>query len=247
MTDALHETYEEMAAAYAVGALSVSELAAFEEHLAGCDACQSLAAQFSVAASALPISVPQVEAPDLLRSRVLAAVRGEAARTPAATRDARRFMFSPARFAVAASFIVALATASALLVWGLSLRDDLSSRDALLARSYESLSIMASAEARWEVRGTDAAPDAHGVVAYDEQKGKSSLVMWGLNEDPSLRYSVWVDVAGERSPVSRLYIADGGFWAVVRRDVRSLDGFGVTQIASDGERQVVLDASISGD
>ncbi|MDA0799063.1 MAG: zf-HC2 domain-containing protein [Chloroflexi bacterium] len=243
MTEAAHVLFEEMATAYAVGALSIADQPAFEEHLAGCDDCRTLISQLSAVVSELPLSVPPVQPPARLRNRVIAAVHDEASQATVAHRDSRRFMPSTARLAVAASFVLALATAGALVVWGLSLSDDVASRDGLLASSYESLSIMASADTRWEVQGTDAVPGAHGIVAYDEQTGSASLVMWGLDEDPSLRYNVWVQENGERSRVSRLYVADGGFWAVVRRDVRSLEGFGVTRIAADGGAVVVLETS----
>lgn len=243
MTEPAHDLFEEMAAAYVVGALSIADQPAFEEHLAGCDECGALVNQLSAVATELPLSVPLVEPPAGLRDRVIAAVHEEASQATVANRDSTRFMPSVARLSVAASFVLALATAGALVVWGLSLRDDVASRDGLLARSYESLSIMASADIRWEIQGTDAAHGAHGVVAYDEQTGSASLVMWGLDEDPSLRYNVWVQENGERSRVSRLYVADGGFWAVVRRDIRSLEGFGVTQIAADGGAVVVLETS----
>lgn len=243
MTDAAHDLFEEMATAYAVGALSITDQPAFEQHLAGCDDCRVLVSQLSAVASELPLSVPLGQPPATLRDRVIAAIHEQASQATVAHRDARRFTPSIARLAVAASFVLALATAGALVVWGLSLSDDVASQDELLARSYESLSIMASADIRWEVQGTDAAPGARGVVAYNAKKGSASLVMWGLNEDPSIRYNVWVQENGERSRVGRLYVADGGFWAVVPRDIRSLEGFGVTQIAADGEAVVVLETS----
>jgi hypothetical protein len=244
MTYAAHDLFEDMAAAYALGALSVADQPAFEDHLAGCNDCRALVGELSAATAELPLSAPQVQLPAGLRARVIAAVHDEASLARVTNRDSRRFRPSTVRLAVAASFVLVLATAGALAVWGLSLSDDVASRERLLARSYESLSIMASADVRWDVHGTDAASEAYGIVAYDEESETASLVMWGLDEDPSLRYNVWVQEDGERSRAGRLYVADGGFWAVVRRDIQSLEGFGVTQVATDGTTTVVLDTSV---
>jgi hypothetical protein len=58
------------AALYALGALESQELAAFDEHLEGCDACRRLLAQAQADVAAMVAAQEQLEAPDALRERI---------------------------------------------------------------------------------------------------------------------------------------------------------------------------------
>ncbi len=77
MTD--HVRWEDDAAAYALGALEDHEATRFEEHLAGCDRCRDQLAAMRSAAAALPESVPPLTPRPMVRERVMAIVREEAA------------------------------------------------------------------------------------------------------------------------------------------------------------------------
>lgn len=65
--------------ALALGALSVDETAAAEQHLAGCADCARELRLARAVAERLPLSAPAMRAPAALRDRVLAAVGAEAA------------------------------------------------------------------------------------------------------------------------------------------------------------------------
>lgn len=68
----------ENAAPYVLGALSESEHEAFVDHLRGCSSCREEVAALQSVANALPAAVPQLQAPDRLRGRVIATVHAEA-------------------------------------------------------------------------------------------------------------------------------------------------------------------------
>jgi anti-sigma factor RsiW len=73
-----HREFSESLAAYALGALPEDESARIREHLAGCHECRAELEWLRAAVDTLPASVPQVEAPPELRSRVMDAVEREA-------------------------------------------------------------------------------------------------------------------------------------------------------------------------
>ena len=246
MIDPGHERFEELAAGYALDALDLDERREFETHVNGCPQCTEMLAGFFAVASNLAMGVPQHEVPRELRDRVMQAVGAE---PKAGQPNNRRFWLAstsnPVRYATAAAVAALFMGSVLLLMWVLDLRNDNAANQQIIARSYEALSVMAEAEQRLEIEGTTASADARGMVAYDEDTGRSSIVVWGLDEDPEMQYNLWVREDAQRSRVARLYAADGGFWAVVQSDMLAVDGLGVTQVGADGHATVVIDADLN--
>jgi len=78
-----HETYETLAAVYAVGALDGDDLARFEAHLAeGCDRCETIVRESREALARMALAAtPSVPPPDVraaLQARIDAAIRPSA-------------------------------------------------------------------------------------------------------------------------------------------------------------------------
>jgi len=78
-----HETYETLAAVYAVGALDGDDLARFEAHLAeGCDRCEAIVRESREALARMALAAtPSVPPPDVraaLQARIDAAIRPSA-------------------------------------------------------------------------------------------------------------------------------------------------------------------------
>src|SRR5690349_11242244 len=67
----------ELAAAYALDALTPEERREFEVHLRGCDVCQAEVAGLADAATALAFAVDSPEPPPALREAILDGARGE--------------------------------------------------------------------------------------------------------------------------------------------------------------------------
>jgi anti-sigma-K factor RskA len=78
------EEVEELIGAYALGALPVETLADIGEHLASCEK-HPKAADLKAVAASLAFVAPEREPPDALKTRLMAAVRGEPAEAPPAT------------------------------------------------------------------------------------------------------------------------------------------------------------------
>jgi anti-sigma-K factor RskA len=85
-----HRAFSDSLAAYALGALSEDECARVREHLAGCHECRAELEWLRSAVDALPASVPQVEPPPELKSRVMDTVDREAELLRAAGHGADR-------------------------------------------------------------------------------------------------------------------------------------------------------------
>src|SRR3954454_19026974 len=76
-----HETYETLAAVYAVGALDGDDLARFEAHLAeGCDGCETVVRESREALARMPLAATPSVRPAVVRSALHA--RTDAALRP---------------------------------------------------------------------------------------------------------------------------------------------------------------------
>lgn len=73
-----HREFSESLAAYALGGLGEEESARIREHLADCRECRAELEWLRAAVDTLPGSVPQVEPPPELKSRVMQTVESEA-------------------------------------------------------------------------------------------------------------------------------------------------------------------------
>lgn len=82
MTTADHDSFEGLAAAYALGALENREVAPFEEHLAGCAQCRDELRAMREAVGSLALAAPPEPPPSRLKDRVMAEVRREATPQP---------------------------------------------------------------------------------------------------------------------------------------------------------------------
>jgi anti-sigma-K factor RskA len=120
--------FEELAAAYALGAVSTEERVAAEAHLRECERHPEVA-EYSAVAAGLAVAAPEKEPPPALKARLMDAVRAgpaplELARPEKQSLlDSIRSWFTPARAGYAMSGVMAVLVA-ALLVWNISLQSD---------------------------------------------------------------------------------------------------------------------------
>ncbi len=219
---------EELASAFAVGALPPGEAAEYVRHLALCGPCRVLAAELQAVADALPSALEPRVASAGLKERVMRPMRAESAdrQEPAeATRPATVLRWSMRRrwtagLAVAAS-IVALAAAAVL--WNLGLRsrnDDLQSQ---VNRLEQMLGAISSAGQVTKLQGTKDAPGASGTVVQSPSGALAYVFLMALPELPEgMVYQAW--------------------------SIKGSDPVGVGLFSSKGlgEQLVVLDADFSG-
>jgi anti-sigma factor RsiW len=213
-----HERFEDAAGAYLLGALPDDELASFEAHLAGCEACQAEVESLKVAVEALPMSAPPVAPPGALKDRIMVEVRREAsllaAAGPEADRAAPRRRFSFALPAPLAAALAAGALAVGVLVGGV---------------------VFGGGGSRTVTAQVDRALAPRASARLEIRDGRGVLVVAGLPAPRAGRvYQVWLQrPGGAVVPTNALFTP--------RRD-----GSAVTSVSVGGAQRVMVSSEPRG-
>ena len=117
------EHLDELIAAHALDALDADAAEAAEQHLAECPQCRKQLTEYQAVASGLALSVTQAAPPPDLRDRILAAVEPVVSAPAAAPAPRRSRRLRWPTIAVPALGLAVVA----LLIWNVSLRNDLNS------------------------------------------------------------------------------------------------------------------------
>jgi anti-sigma-K factor RskA len=179
------EHVDELIAAHALHALDPDDERRVEAHVAECEACRAKLRELEAVSGALAYAAPPAVPPPELRDRVLSAVRPVSSSAPAAPADAppvraRRSRSWWPRVAAIAVPVLAVAVVG-LVIWNLSLRDQLSNTRKNLATGV-TLSLPGV--------GNAVADTAGGVTLY----ASAPSVPAGKT------YEAWVISGGKASP-----------------------------------------------
>ncbi len=239
---------DELAAAYALGAVPPDEERQVSRHLADCDRPHTEARALIDAAALVPAALPPVAPSPALRDRLMATVavtpqdhdapaRVPARVTPTRDDEPRRawWQLGPLPAALAA---VGLAAAVGLGAWNLDLNRQLAERD-------EALRAVATADAAYAVTGSAGS----GWVL--ETNGQSIFLADALADLPADQlYELWlIGPEGEPVAVGTLTDTDGQAVATLERYLVSATTFAVTIEAERVESPTsdpVLVASLEG-
>lgn len=240
------EQLDELAAAYALGAVAPDEDRALSEHLATCDQPHEEARELIGAAGLLPAALSAVAPSAALRERLMATVertpqdhtpRSVVPRREVAANGARRpwWQLGPLPAALAA---VALAAAVGLGAWNLDLGRQLAERD-------EALRAVAAADAAYAVSGSAGS----GWVL--ETDGQAIFLADALAALPADRlYELWlIGPEGDPVAVGTLTDTDGVAFAILERELGTATTFAVTVEAARVDEPTsdpVLLASLEG-
>jgi anti-sigma-K factor RskA len=204
------EEVEELIGAYALGALPVETLADIGEHLVSC-ANHPEAADLQAVAASLAFAAPELEPPPALKSRLMAAVRGEPAGAPPAAE--RRGFFDRLRrwrpqraipYALAGGLAVAVA---ALVVTNVGDSDDAQTATVALAGANNAQGVLHVLE--------------DGLVVM-EADGLEPL-------DSEQTYQVWAISSGRPESIGLLGPAsEGAVEEAMRADLSGIDAVAVT-------------------
>jgi anti-sigma factor RsiW len=229
-----------MTGAYAAYALSDTERAAFERHLADCPACARELRELEAVTARLGAAVATSPPPELwdriraeaLATRQLPPVADRAGRRRQAGRDravawpGRGRRMVPPLLAAAAALLVAVLSVTALNL-GLLGRS---------ARSDRTTGLVAAVLAAPDARRIAAMPGGPGqaTVVVSRQRGQAVFVASGLPRPPAARtYQLWVVSRSGPRPAGLVEVAGGG------RVTKLLDGkvTGNEQVAMTVERR----------
>ncbi len=218
---------DELAAAYALGAVEADEERAMGEHLAQCDQPHPEARELIGAGSLVAAGLEPVIPTAALRSRLMATV----AETPQEHRSAQpaapshepdralvaRRPWWQAGWVPAALGAAGVAVILALGAWNLALNQQVAERDAILAA-------VASADAVHQVAGSN------GTGLLIEQDGEGTFIAEDLAELPAgSLYEMWL-IGPDGTPVAVGTVAGGGGVALVplEREIGPATTFAVT-------------------
>ncbi|CEA09772.1 Anti-sigma-K factor RskA [Arthrobacter saudimassiliensis] len=228
----------DLAALYAVDALSPEERTAFEQHLAGCRTCRDEVAGFSEAAAGLAAGTALAPPPEL-RDSVLAAVRNtqpqpgqQAPRglsplpsTPVPGGPAERRHRRSRRLLAAAGAVV-LVPGIALAGWALGVRTAEHEQEQLAAAEQERLSALLAAP-DIAARSVDV-EGAAATLLFSERLDEGLFVGPDLPApEPGSEYQLWLVEGG--TPVPDARFKDGGERGVwLRGNVSAADAVALT-------------------
>jgi anti-sigma-K factor RskA len=217
------QEFEELSAAYALGALTPEEQQAARAHLATCPKCSQLAGQLRSVVDLLPLSVAQVSPPAALRDRVLAAVQQEGRVVPIergaqirARRQKPSWGWGTRLLATAA--VVLLLLTGALTAWSVSLQQhtgalqqqtiQLNSQITTLQREKNAL--QREVAQVYAMQGQGQAQSASGSLVYIPQKNITLLYLSGLPQlQGSHLYQGWLIHNNKPTSIGKLSIQNG--------------------------------------
>lgn len=215
------QEFEELSAAYALGALTPEEQQAARAHLATCPKCSRLAAQLRSVVDLLPLSVAQVSPPAALRDRVLAAAQQEGRVVPiergAQIRARRRKPIWGSRLLAAAAIVLLMLT-GALTAWNISLQEHANTLQQQHTRLGSQVAALRNANNAlqrevaqvYAMQGQRQAPAASGSLIYVPQKNITLLYLSGLPElQGSHLYQGWLIHNNIPTSIGTLAIQNG--------------------------------------
>ncbi|HEY6541190.1 MAG TPA: anti-sigma factor [Ktedonobacteraceae bacterium] len=217
------QEFEELSAAYALGAVTPEEHQAVRAHLATCPKCTRLAGQLRSIVDLLPLSVAQVSPPAALRDRVLAAVQQEGRVVPiergAQIRARKR---KPAwgwgTRLLATAAIVLLMLTGAMTAWNVSLQQRASTLQQQTTQLGSRVAALQSAKNTlqrevaqvYAMQGQGQAQTTTGSLIYIPQKNITLLYLHGLPElQGSHLYQGWLIHNNKPTSIGTLSIQNG--------------------------------------
>ncbi|MFI5523773.1 anti-sigma factor domain-containing protein [Streptomyces platensis] len=217
--------------AYALGALSEQESAAFTRHLAQCPACTQEVRELQETAARLALAVAEVP-PAGLRTRVMAALP-EVRQLPPRGRHAtvvplRRGMRHRLPYLAAAACLVVAALAGGLAVQARNEADDQRGRTARAEQQAAAVSaLMTAPDATFHT--TALKGGGSGTVVASERRGQTAFLYHGLPALPGQRvYELWYSRNGAMEPAGLVRTGSSSGTMLLTGGPQGADGVGVT-------------------
>ena len=243
--DAGRDRFEDLAAAYALGALGDEERREFEAYLGEHPQLLAEVEELGEAARLLALAPPEYEPPPDLRRNLLERVGGEAGTSFVDRRQRSRLgaLLGPAGLGMAAAVLAVLV---GLVVWNLSLQD---SNEELRAdvRELQGQAMRADAEEirTYELRGSGAASGAHGQVMTTGE-GPAVLVAQDLPPAPEGQvYEAWVLHDGVPQPAGLFEPTGESAAATIEAPLEGADAVAVTLEPDEGSPMPTSDVLLT--
>ena len=232
-----HEPFAEWAALASIQALDGDERVRFEAHLAaGCAECEDVQHELALAATALPLALPEVRVPPELRGRILDQIVAAPRPARPSVRDSRRAGRAHSWWRAAG---LVAAGVVGIMAWNqYQLRSALVQQQASVARLEHELasqrtltSLVGGTDSSVAVlKGTRPAPQADGWIAWSPTRKSGFLVVHNLPVPPTgKQYQLWVIASGQPAAAGVFDVDNLGHASlVVPVEVPRPDGFAIT-------------------
>lgn len=227
-----HEDYKEMLAANALSALDASDARELANHLEGCGNCRSELHEWQETVGFMAFNVDPSEPSLAVRERILAAARAEATSSSiiqpnVASGSSRVMSFEPPRRniwtslgsfgAIAAAIAMVSMLAGLVILWQQNranrneltrLATQMRETNQQLANERAMVALLITPGSRMkELSGTNAAPGAHAMLAYD-QTGHAMLMTKNLPAPPPGKaYQLWF-IKDDRKMPGKVFTPD---------------------------------------
>ncbi|MFJ5305435.1 anti-sigma factor domain-containing protein [Streptomyces sp. NPDC088350] len=225
--------------AYALHALSDEESAAFERHLAGCEACAQEAAELTATAARLGLAVSATPAPEL-REQVLRRITTVRQETPGRAAQPRPVLAGPrarvlSRWALAACLAAATALGGTA-VWQHQRAEDARTEARAATRATDEIAaVLAAPDAR--TRAAALTGGATGTVVVSRGRGRAVFVVSGMERPPGGKvYQLWFDDGGTMRSAGLMNPDRGDQAVLLRGSVDGASGMGITVEPTGGSR-----------
>lgn len=195
------EELEELAAVFALEALTPDERTAYLDHLELCQVCRQLVNQSQEVAELLPDALEEEAPSPGLKARVLAQAAADVERdTPPSSaplleerpsRTGWRWFSWLSPVPAVTMAVLALALAG-LIVWNVYLSLSINNQARTMAEQSRLLEAIAAGAKVYQISGTDVAPGARAVLVQEPGSENAFLMVQGLSDLPAnMVYQVW--------------------------------------------------------
>lgn len=246
------EDVQDSLGAYALGILDADEIAAIDEHLAGCQMCRNELARQQAVVGSLAILTPQIEPSAKARAQLLEAAassRLTVLREPipidSKARRSIQEWATPILAAAATLLLIGVGVLSVLLMRSVDERDEAITASRMLSHYVSAGADVVTLSA--QPLSDYAAYPWEGSMLTSPGKDPVVVVTGCPESGEYLTYYVWFSRDGERSPAGKLTVGnDGSGWLTLNLDqpFSEFDTIGITVVAHDNERQDVLMAPL---
>jgi hypothetical protein len=247
----VHEEYKEMLAAAALGSPDAPEAKQLESHLESCSECRAERDEWQETASWLALDSRLIEPSKQFRTELLLKIKNDAGERRAAKvvlMQRGAWTTSQKWGAIAAGLLLVALSLSLLVLWrqNKAARQDVArlSREVEqtkqeLAQQREASTIITAPGSRMmELAGTEMAPMAHAMLAYD-QTGRAVLMAKNLPPPPAGKaYQLWFIAGGARMPGKVFRTTGSGEGMLNDRVPESARGSAVFAITLEPEQGV---------
>jgi anti-sigma-K factor RskA len=214
--------FEELAGAYALGAISEQERREAESHLATCDKCQQLLHELQTVTDLLPLAVPAIQPSPQLKTRIMAQVKADAERQsvviashqPRKSRSWWRYWQTQVALAL---ICLLLLISGSLVAWNVTLQQQLAGVSITQGITYA-------------IQGTPQVAGVKGEAVYLPQLHLTLLTVYNL---PPLQgqevYQGWLITNNHPQSLGLLQIHDGTATLTIPEDIRNADDLAVSR------------------